>query len=111
MEMVMMLRRMRNPTTPQENKIALSTRYQAMGTALVSPAFTLALLPPRQHNGAHDGDEDQHRRDFEGQQEVAEQQAPNFFWSADEIAQVDHAGAAAQDVCESGNDDGDGGES
>src|SRR3954466_10817535 len=93
MNVVMMLRLKRNPATPQAKSTALSTRYQEMGTAFI---WRSPFLSARENNRAHDGDEDEHRSDFEGQQEVREGEAPDLFWAADKVAEHGGAGAAAE---------------
>src|ERR1022692_4913967 len=65
MNTVTMLRFSRNPATPSTNRTALNIRYQLTG--IIRP-------PLAQHHRAHDGHQDQHRGDFEGQQKFAEQQ-------------------------------------
>src|SRR3954470_12139289 len=106
MNVVMMLRLNRNPATPQANSTALSTRYQEMGTAFI---WRSPFLSARENDRAHDGDEDEHRSDFEGQQEVAEEQATDLLRAADEVAKHGGAGAATQHENEPDDDDGDGG--
>src|SRR4051794_35423482 len=106
MNVVMMLRLNRNPATPQAKSTALSTRYQEMGTAFI---WRSPFLSARENDRAHDGDEDEHRSDFEGQQEVAEEEAADLFRAADEVAEHGGAGAAAEDENERDDDDSDGG--
>src|SRR5215472_6812498 len=75
MKMVMMLRFSKKPNTPSENRTALRIRYQERGTILV--------LPPSQDHRAHDGDQDQHRGDFKGQEEIAEEQVGDVVGGAE----------------------------
>src|SRR5271155_4255357 len=66
MKTVMILRLMRKAPTPMEKRIALSTRYQAMGT-------TMSVLLAGQGHGAQDGYEDKNRRHLEGEEQIAEE--------------------------------------
>src|SRR5580698_9113138 len=70
---VMMLRRSRNPATPRANKSALKIRYQESGT----PCMLIELLL-RQHHRPQNGNQDEHRNHFEGQQILREERASNI---------------------------------
>src|SRR5580765_5647971 len=91
MNTVMILRRNRNPATPSTNNTALSVRNQEIGT----PVMLFQFLP-RQNDGADNGDQDQNRSHFEGQQIRREQGAADIAGRpACETAELNHGASRA----------------
>src|SRR5208283_156174 len=59
------------------------------------------FLPPRQHDGAHDGDQDQDRGDFERQQVIAKEQASHSLRITENLAAVHDLRPADTDLVQS----------
>src|SRR3954470_8652086 len=86
--------------------------YRSLGGPSTWTTFTRsAFLSACEHDRTHDGDEDQHRRYLEGQQESAEEQAADVTRATDEITQVGGAGVAREYVRQPPCDHYDGGHS
>src|SRR5690242_6524667 len=92
MKTVITLRRKRNPATPRVNSTALSRRYQERGT----PCMSVELLA-RQHDSPENGDQDQHGSDFERQQILGEEGAPDVLGRASLEAAEEHRGSVGEE--------------
>src|SRR5579862_3513641 len=79
MNMTSTLRRMSRPTAPMVNSTAATVRYQAPGTLISPRPLELGVGAPglvvgggvgpaHEHDGRHDGDDQQRRRHLEGHQ-------------------------------------------
>src|SRR6188508_1725083 len=81
------LRRRSTPAVPIENRIAATTRYQAMsGPCTGSLRFLELVLGPRarpEHDAADGRDQEHDRRDLERQQVVGQEQAPDLLRAAE----------------------------
>src|ERR1700678_113767 len=60
------------------------------------------FLPPRQHNRAHDGDQDQHRSNLERQEVIAEEQPPDRLRIAEHVAAIHYRRPTNPDAIEPG---------
>src|SRR5262252_1923928 len=85
MNTVIILRRNRKPATPSANKIALRIKYQEKGTPTTKGIGILFDLLPGQNDGAHDGDQNQHARNFEWKQVGGKQTRSDGFRGPERI--------------------------